>query len=233
MNGPNVVGRLRALRRRKGWSQKVLAVRLGTSQQTISRLEGGDLRRCSLDFLDRWTAVLGGYLVVDLRINGQPPLADARHAALQEWLVRLLARFGWNVTAEVSFNHYGDRGRVDVLAYQPLLSILVIFEIKTRLADVQDTLGRLDIKVRLADEIARQQGWAPTSVVSAFLLRDQTTIRRRVRTHAALFGRFALRSTDARQWLRMPTLPPPSGILMYQTDPGPEPRIGASHPRAG
>lgn len=188
------------------------------SQQALSRWER-EVSSCSVAMLDKWASALGGYLVVDVRVNGEPPLADARHAALQNWLVQLLLMLGWVVEAEVSFNHFGDRGRIDVLAYHPLLGILLVIEIKTRIVDVQDTLGRLDTKVRVASELAQQRGWATTTIVPAFIIRDNGTSRRRVTTHAALFARFAFRGTDARRWLRRPTLPAPTGILLFQADP--------------
>lgn len=216
---PQLARILRALRRRKGLSQKRLATLIGISQQTVSRFEIGNLEACSIELLDRWAAAAGGYLLLEIRVNGQRPLTDARHAALQEWLVRLLVQLGWEVAAEVSFNHYGDRGRVDVLAYHPRLRILVIFEIKTRIDDVQDVLGRVDVKVRLGRDIAGQRGWAPVAVVPTLVLRDDSTNRRRIATHAALFARFSTRSTAARRWLRQPTAPAPSGLLLFQADP--------------
>lgn len=219
MTGPNLLRALRALRKRKHWSQATLGAKLGISQQEMSKRERGDASECSIGFVERWASALGAYLAVDLRVDGEPALFDARHAAIQEWLVRWLVACGWQVVAEASVNHFGDRGRVDVLAFHPLLRILLIVEIKTRLLDVQDTLGRLDVKVRLASELARQQGWSPTSVVPAFVMRDDGTNRRRVAAHAALFGRFSVRGRAARRWLATPKLPAPTGILMFQADP--------------
>ena len=49
---------LRALRRRKGWRQLDLAARGRCSQQTISRLERGDLAGVALGTIERVLAVL-------------------------------------------------------------------------------------------------------------------------------------------------------------------------------
>jgi transcriptional regulator with XRE-family HTH domain len=202
-----------------GGRDQRLSSLLGISQQSISRYENGSLGTCSAELLERWAASLGGYLHVEIRVNGQRPLTDARHAALQTWLVGLLVRFGWEVAAEVSFNHYGDRGRVDVLAYHLRLRILVIFEIKTRIDDVQDLLGRLDVKVRLGREIARQRGWNPTAIVPALVIRAGSTNRRRIDAHGPLFARFRVRSSASKRWLTRPTLPVPAGLLLFQRDP--------------
>lgn len=42
----------------------------------------------------------------------------------------------------MSFNHYGDRGRYDILAFHPPTGILLVVEVKTGIGDVQATLGR-------------------------------------------------------------------------------------------
>ncbi|MGI8999785.1 MAG: helix-turn-helix transcriptional regulator, partial [Candidatus Limnocylindria bacterium] len=51
---------LKALRRRKGWSQARLGQALGASQQRMSRFEA-DVRRASLGLLDTWATELGAY----------------------------------------------------------------------------------------------------------------------------------------------------------------------------
>ena len=107
---------LRALRRRKRWSQARLGLALGLSQQHISRLER-DVRRMQVGVLDAWATELGAYLAVELRVSGERPLSDATHAALQNRVAARLRNDGWIVETEVSFNHYGDRGRIDLLAF--------------------------------------------------------------------------------------------------------------------
>jgi transcriptional regulator with XRE-family HTH domain len=206
---------LKALRRQKGWSQARLGQALGASQQRVSRLEA-DVRRTPLGLLEAWAIELGAYLAVDLRISGERPLSDANHAALQNRLAAQLRRAGWLVATETSFNHYGDRGRVDLLAFYPALRILLVVEIKTRIQDVQDMLGRLDVKKRIAPMLARDRGWDAAAIVPAFVVREDRTARRRVAKHAALFTNFGLRARAARAWLGHPWLPPPQGILLFE-----------------
>jgi len=206
---------LKALRRRKGWSQARLGQALGTSQQRVSRLEA-DIRRAPVGLLEAWATELGAYLAVELRVSGERPLSDANHAALQNRLAAQLRRDGWLVATETSFNHYGDRGRVDLLAFHSALRILLVIEIKTRIQDVQDMLGRLDVKRRIAPMLARDRGWDVAAIVPAFVVREDRTARRRVAEHAALFTNFGLRARAARAWLRHPWLPPPPGILLFE-----------------
>lgn len=205
---------LRAIRRRKRWTQRQLGQQLGVSQSEMSRRERGSLGGCPVEAVERWAAALGAYLALDLRFEGERPLTDARHAALQTWLVELLRSHGWVAEPEVSFNHYGDRGRIDVLAYQPPLRVLLVTEIKTQLDDVQELVGRLDVKRRIAPTLAADRGWSADTVVPAVVFREDRTIRRRLGQHQELFGSFALRARAAAAWLRRPTRRVPQGVLM-------------------
>lgn len=128
----------------------------------------------------------------------------------------MLRDFGWTVRVEVSFNHYGDRGRVDVLAYHPPSACLVVGEVKTALGDLQDTVGRLDVKTRLGRRLARDAGWPEVrAVIPALILVESGTTRRIVAAHPSLFAQFALRGRDARSWIRSPNLPAPAGLLWF------------------
>ncbi len=209
---------LKALRRRKGWSQARLGQALGISQQAMSRLEG-DVRRATLGRLDAWATELDGYLAVEVRVSGERALSDANHAALQNHVASHLRRDGWMVEAETSFNHYGDRGRIDLLAFHPVPRVLLVIEIKTRIQDIQDMLGRLDVKTRVARGIARDRGWDVAGVVPAMVVGEDRTARRRVAEHAALFANFDVRARAARAWISRPQLPAPRGILLFEKRP--------------
>jgi transcriptional regulator with XRE-family HTH domain len=209
-----------ALRTRRGWSQRELGAIIGVSQQLISRMERGLLDAMTVGVLDSVVAALGGRLRVEIHYAAGPVLLDRRHAALQEWLAAELRSLGWLVQAEHSFNHYGDRGRVDLLALHPATGALLVVEVKTRIDDVQDLLGRLDVKCRLAQSIVSDLRWpAAQTVVPVILAADVRTNRRRVAQHRVLFGRFSLRGQSARAWLRRPAGLMPSGVLLYH-DPG-------------
>jgi hypothetical protein len=162
---------------------------------------------------------LNGHLILDLRVDGERPLTDLNHAAIQNWLVARLRAWGWVVEAEPSFNHFGDRGRIDALAFHPQRRILLVIEIKTRLDDVQDLIGRLDVKRRIAPIMATQRGWASTAVVPAIVVAEGRTARRRIAAHDALFAAFSLRARAAVAWLRTPQGPIPSGILLLIVPP--------------
>ena len=143
-------------------------------------------------------------------------MSDARHAILQNWLATLLRAAGWTVEVEVSFNHYGDRGRIDLLAFHATIEVVLVIEIKTMLADAQDVLGRLDVKVRVAPIVARERGWDLATVVPALVILDGSTARRRVVANSALFASLDLRARGALAWLGEPRRSPvPGGILLF------------------
>lgn len=219
MERRTIVRTLRAVRRRKRWSQRQLALKLGISKSEMSRWETTALETTSVLELERWTMALNAHLILDLRVDGERPLTDLNHAAIQNWLVARLRASGWLVEAEPSFNHFGDRGRIDALAFHPQIRILLVVEIKTRLDDVQDLIGRLDVKRRIAPIMATERGWASTAVVPALVISEGRTARRRVAAHDALFAAFTLRARAAVAWFRIPQGPIPSGILLLVTPP--------------
>lgn len=171
----------------------------------------------------RMASALGATLHVELRWHGEQldRLIDAAHAALQDGIVRELRAASWMSEVEVSFNWYGDRGRCDAVAFHPGTGTLLIVEVKTRLGDVQDLLGRLDVKVRLGRQLARQLGWPePARVIPCLVIGETRTARRIVATHVALFARFTLRGRAADRWLANPSSEGPiGGILVFESLP--------------
>lgn len=209
--------RYRVLRRHRRLRQEDLAALSGVSRQVVQRIESGRWDGIGVAKIHRVATALGAHLFVGLTWNGEQldRLVDAAHAELQNAMAALLRAAGWVVAVEVSFNHYGDRGRYDLIAYHPATRIVLVVEIKTGIGDVQATLGILDMKVRLALEIAREQGWdRPSVAIPALVIADERQQHRIVRKHAALFERFAVRARSARAWLRRP-IDGVSGLLLY------------------
>jgi Holliday junction resolvase-like predicted endonuclease/predicted XRE-type DNA-binding protein len=206
---------LRAIRRRKGWSQARVAAPLNISQSELSRRERGDLEDCSVAEVQQWGASLGAHVSIEVRVDGERPLMDARHARLQNWIVGVLRQHGWTVMVEHSFNHYGDRGRIDVLAYHPIDRVLLVVEVKTRVDDVGDVLGRLDVKRRVAPILARQRQWQADAVVPMLLILEHRTNRRRIADHVTVFASFTVRARAATAWIRQPHGDVPAGLLLF------------------
>jgi len=200
---------IRALRRRRGWRQEDLAAAVGVSQAEISRLERGERRRPSVDLLEKVAAGLGARVEVRLAWQGEAldRLLDAAHAAVVEDLVKVLNDAGWECRTEVTFNHDGERGSVDVLARQPETAAILVCEAKSVVPDLQAMQASLDRKVRLAARMTRDLGWETPSIVGRLLaVREARTARRRVAEHEATFAAsFPARAREVRRWLARPS----------------------------
>jgi hypothetical protein len=111
----------------------------------------------------------------------------------------------WVAEPEVSFSIYGERGIIDVLAWHPTRRILLVIELKTEIVDVNETLGTLDRKRRLAAEIARKRGWHPETVATWLVIAPGRTNRRTIAEHVAVLrAKLPADGTAIRRWLRDP-----------------------------
>lgn len=185
-------------------------------------MERGELSGMTLGSIDRAAATLGASVHIQLRWQGEQldRLIDAAHAQIQQSVAALLANVGWIVHVEVSFNHYGDRGRVDIIAFHPLLRILLIVEIKSALGDLQETVGRLDVKVRIGRKIARDLGWTDVAtLIPVLVIGDSRAARRIIAEHGALFESLNRRGRAALAWVRRPAVPHPTGLLWFAKRP--------------
>ena len=199
---------IRAARIRRGWRQLDLADAAGVSRGSVSRIERGALDDVAMSIIRRVATAL------EIRVELLPRsrhaeldrLVSARHSALAEhvgsWLRRLP---GWTFRPEVSFSYYGDRGVVDIVAWNERVRALLLVELKTEIVDVGEVLGTLHRKHRLGAQIAAQLSWRPAVIGSALLIGDSMANRNRVRAHASTF-RAALPDDGRRLrgWLREP-----------------------------
>lgn len=197
----------RALRQRRRLTQAQLGAKARVSRSVVCRIERGNADRVAVYTLVRVAAVLDARIDVRLLWQGEglDRLLDARHARLVDVVLEILTSSAWEVATEVSFNIYGERGSIDILAYHPATGSLLVIEIKSVVPDMQSMLAGLDRKGRLAGDIAHERGWRVTSVSRLLVLPNDRTARRRVEDHASTF-RTALpaRTIEVRGWLARP-----------------------------
>lgn len=220
MRGVNVerLGRLaRMLRVRQRLTQGALAARAGVGRRAVSLLETGRADSLRLREVESIVAALGGRLDVRLLWNGPEldRLLDEAHASLGTAVKRRLERWGWLVRPEVSYSHFGERGRIDLLAFHPATRVLLVIELKSELVDVQALLGSLDVKVRLAPGIADRFGWSARAVLPAIVFLEHSATRKRLVRFDALFDQLDLRGKAALSWLRRPPARTPRGLLWF------------------
>jgi transcriptional regulator with XRE-family HTH domain len=208
MNDLTVGKVIRAVRRRKSWRQADVAIRAVVSQQEVSLVELGRLEEVCLRTLRR----IGKALEIDLPLAPRwrgpelDRLLDADHAALVELVVRILRAEGWEVMPEWTFNHYGERGSVDVLAWHPDSRTLLIVEVKTSIVDVQDLLAAHGRKVRVAPLVVPgERDWRPIAVGAVLVVVDGTA-RKVIARHEATFANaYPARTREVKRWLRAPS----------------------------
>ena len=212
------VGRsLRALRIRRGWRQADVAAPAGISPTQCSRIERGELRTVSLRAIEAVCASLEADLEVRVRWHGEglDRLLDAAHAELVNAVSGLLRERGWDVAVEVSFNHFGERGSIDILAWHATSRALLAVEVKSVVPDAQAMIATLDRKARLAPAIARERGWDPRVTARLLVVVDTSTARMRIQQYGHLFtSAFPDRGAAVRHWLRDP-VGPLSGLYFF------------------
>lgn len=198
---------IRAIRRHRGWTQYELAARAGVSQSAVSRAERGDAWRLTVRTLHRVAEALGARAAVRLLWQGEAldRLLDAAHAGLVDQVISLLRAAGWEVIPEATFNHFGERGSIDVLAWHPVHGALLVIEVKSVVPDVQALLSGVDRKERIARKLATERGWSVGSVSRLIVLPEDRTVRRRIEAHAATFELVCPARTRAvRRWIAEP-----------------------------
>jgi len=148
----------------------------------------------SLDVLPKWQGA-------DLE-----RLMDARHAATVERVASMVQRRGWDPLAEVSYS-VGERGAIDLLATRVDALAVAVFEIKTDLPRIEETIRRHEEKTRLAPKLVKARlGWWPEVVDRFLVMPGDDRLRRIVARHGRAFhGRYPSDSRTIAAWLRDPS----------------------------
>jgi transcriptional regulator with XRE-family HTH domain len=225
---------VRTLRRRRGWRQLDLAAASGLSQSLISLIERGHVEQVALRTIRRVLLSVEARAEVEIRWRGGEldRLLDERHALLVGAIVEELRGFGWSTAVEVTYSRFGERGWIDVLGYRRDRSALLIGEAKSELASIEETLRRIDQKVRLGPSVAAERlGWAARSSSRLLVMPETTTARDRLSRNAAVFeAALPLRGSAMRRWLRDPQGPCAGIQLLRISNPrGGMQRPGGSH----
>lgn len=210
MDGRAVGRRLRAIREHLGRTQSEVSSDAGVSQGEVSRAERGLVANLKVGTVDRIVTALGASLFLDVSYQGGlgDRLVDRAHALLVDRVVRALAG-EWEVVVEYTFNHFGDRGSVDVLAWHPGTRTLLIVEVKSVFADLGAMLQSLARKLRVVPGLVRKErGWDAAAVGRIVVVAGTNANRAVVAAHPSIFdASFPARSMQVRSWLRAPSGP--------------------------
>lgn len=213
----------RAVRIRRGQRQSDTAKFARVSPATVSRIERGHLGPMTVDRIRAVGAALDIRVEIGARWRGGEldRLVNARHSALHEAAARWFTRHGvWSLAPETSFSIYGERGFIDLLAWQANRRALLVIELKSELVDVQELIGSVDRKRRLAASVVHDRGWDPATVSAWVVLAETRTNRCHVAGHArVLRAAFPANGHALRAWLSNPDRPV-AGLSFLTYGPG-------------
>ena len=199
---------LRAIRHQSGLRQVDVARAAGVDQKVVSLLELGRLANVSVRRFRRVCDALGVSVNLDLRWQGGmvDRLIDRGHAAIVELVLAELRALGWETIPEFTFNQFGDRGSVDILAWDPRLRALLIVEVKTTMTDLQAFLMSMSRKVRIVPGIVEaERGWGRRALGRILVATGTRANRTVIDRHTSMFdATFPARTVEARRWLRRP-----------------------------
>jgi transcriptional regulator with XRE-family HTH domain len=201
---------VRAVRIKRSWRQADLSARAGVSASTISRIERGHIDTLPVATIRRVAAALDVRvdLVARWRAGDLDRLLNAKHSALHEQVARMFRHElpDWVVEPEVSFAVYGERGVIDILAWHAGRRALLVIELKTDIVDVNDLVGGVDQKRRLARNVASDRGWDPASVSVWVIVAAGRTNRARLAAHGAMLrAAYPTDGRGVRRWLADPS----------------------------
>ena len=201
---------IRAVRVKRGWTQQRLADQAGVHRSAVSLIERGHLEGRTLATLLAVAKSLDIRITIGARwrAGDLDRLLNGRHSLLHEsvasWFSEALP--DWILAPEVSFAIYSERGVIDILAWHPQRRALLVIELKTDIVDVNEMVGTIDRKRRLASQIARERGWDPLTVSCWVIIAGGRTNRSRVAAHRMLLrNAFPADGDDVRRWLRDPS----------------------------
>ena len=177
-------------------------------RSTISRVERGHAGTLSVDTLASICAALDVRLDLIPRWRGGDldRLLNAGHSALHEAVASFFAQLtGWTLVPEATFAIFGERGAIDILCWHAATRSLLVIELKTEIVDVQELIGSMDRKLRLAWRVARERGWQPTTISGWVIVTETTTNRRRLASHQRMLrNAFPADGMSMRAWVRQP-----------------------------
>jgi transcriptional regulator with XRE-family HTH domain len=208
MEDQRIGAALRRLRIGRKLRQSDLALLAGVPRVVVMAVEAGELDRVQFGHIRRMAQALGGRFEGHLLWRGADldRLLNRGHGLMHEAVVRWFTGLqSWLALPEVSFAVYGERGVIDILAWHEASRSLLVIELKTRLVDINGLMATMDIRRRIAWQLARERGWDPVTVGIWVVVAPGRTNARILADHrAVLRAKFPADGRSMRRWLAHP-----------------------------
>jgi transcriptional regulator with XRE-family HTH domain len=208
MEDQRVGSALRALRLRRGLRQADVAAAADIPRGAVMRIEAGRLDEVSFGHVRRLARVLDARFEGLLRWRGADldRLVNRGHALMHEAAFRWLKEIGgWLALPEVSFVRNGERGVIDIVAWHAAARMMLVIELKTRIVDINDLMATMDVRRRVAWQIAKDQGWDPVAVGVWVVVAPARSNARALADHATVLrAKFPADGRSMRRWLSKP-----------------------------
>jgi transcriptional regulator with XRE-family HTH domain len=211
-----VGGEVRAARKRRAWTQEQLGQRVGLSRSAISAIERGLGGGHTLDTWQRVAVGLETTLVVTLARTTFEP-ADAGHLRIQELVLRLGRRAGYQASFELPTRPSDPRRSADVGLRDDAHRRLTLVECWNTLGDVGGAARATSRKLAEAEELAIAVGdERPHRVAGCWVVRATAANRALVARYPEVFAaRFPGSSAGWVRALTQGTEPPSEPGLVW------------------
>ena len=208
MEDQRIGSALRALRLRRRLRQVDVAAAAGIPRGVVMRIEAGRLDDVSFGHVRRLARALDAGFEGLIRWRGADldRLVNRGHALMREAMFRWLReKREWFALPEVSFARNGERGVIDVVAWHAASRILLVIELKTRIVDISDLMATMDVRRRVAWQIAEEHGWDPVAVGVWVVLAPGRSNARALADHTTVLrAKFPADGRSMRRWLAKP-----------------------------
>jgi transcriptional regulator with XRE-family HTH domain len=180
-------GDIKAMRRRRRWTQSGLAERIGVQRMVVARVEHGE-GRLDLELLERFGAAFNVPVAVGFGRDATLDVADAAHLALQELVLAATRQAGFQVRFELATRPAEPWRSIDVVAGANPRKAAICIECWNTFGDIGAAARSTTRKVAELEAIAIARWGAAAQVGSVWVIRDTERNHALVRRYPEVFA---------------------------------------------
>lgn len=181
--------KIRASRKRRGWTQKESGRRAELSQQTISQIERGDGATLSVAAWKRVALALNLPLEIKVGRDAMEPPVDAGHLGVQELILRLGRGGGYARTFELQTRSTDPMRSTDVGLVDHVNRRMLRIECVNSFGDIGSAIRSSDRKQREAEGLAISLGHGePYTVHECWVIRSTRRNREIIGRYPEIFA---------------------------------------------